>query len=111
MALPTVTETALRRMRQLISECPTGRPIVAVIWVPPAHDKKRGKDGETLWVEFEAYWKVLVGGWHLAEDFDKSREPETTRIEGLEFWLCPVPDAPSLEGKTIDYLSGELVVR
>lgn len=111
MALPRVTEAAVRRLRQLISECSTGRPIVAVIWVALAHDKKRGKDGETVWVEFQAHWKVLVGGWHLAAEFDKGREPETSRIADLEFWFCPVPDAPSLEGKTIDYLSGELVVR
>ena len=111
MALPTVTEAALRRMRQLISESSTGRPIVAVIWVAPARDKKRGKNGETLWVEFQAHWKVSVGGWHFAEEFDTSREPEITRIADLDFWFCPVPDAPSLEGKTIDYLSGELVVR
>ena len=110
MALPTVTEAALHRMRHLVSECTTERPIVAVIWVAPAHDKKRGKDGETLWVEFEAHWKVGVCDRHLAEDFDKSHEPETTRIADLEFWFCP-PNAPSLEGKTIDYLSGEFVVR
>jgi len=98
-------------MRYLVSKCTAERPIVAVIWVSPAHDKKRGKDGETVWVQFEAYWKVFVGDWGLAEGFDESHEPETTRIAGLEFWFCPVPDAPSLEGKTIDYLSGELVVR
>ena len=91
MALPTVTEAALHRMRHLVSKCATERPIVAVIWVPPANDKKRGKDGETLWVQYEAHWKVFVGDWHLAEDFDKRQKPETTRIADLEFWFCPVP--------------------
>ena len=111
MALPTVTEAALRKMRDLVSKCMTERPIVAVIWVGPAHDKKRGKNGETLWVQFEAHWKVIVGDWRLAQDFDESHEPEMIKIADLEFWFCPVPDAPSLEGKTIDYQSGELVVR
>lgn len=111
MALPTVTDAALSRMRQLVAKCDTERPIVAVIWVPPLRDKKRGKNGETVWIELEPHWKVFVGNWHVAEGFDKSHKPETIRIADLEFWLCPVPDAPSLEGRTIDYVSGELVVR
>jgi|SRR5438477_13190847 len=112
MALPTVTEAALSEMRrQLACKSATERPIVAVIWVSPARDKKRGKDGETLWIHLEGHWKVLVGDWRFAEGFDESQKPEITKIADLEFWFCPVPDAPNLEGKTIDYLSGELVVR
>ena len=111
MALPNVTEAAVSRMRHLVSQCTTQRPIVAVIWVSAARDKKRGRDGETLWIEFEAHWKVLIGDWQMAEGFDESQKPKTTRIADLEFWFCPVQDAPSLEGKTIDYVSGDFVVR
>jgi|SRR6185503_4325365 hypothetical protein len=111
MALPTVTQAAVRRIRQLVSDCTSERPIVAVIWVPPATDKKRGKDGETVWIDLEAHWKVFVGDFHLAEGFDESRKPEITRIAELDFWFCPAPEAPSLKGRTIDDVAGELVVR
>jgi hypothetical protein len=44
-----------------------------------------------------------------AEGFDET-SAERTRIADIEFWFCPASDAPALKGRTIHYVSGELVV-
>ena len=107
MARPTVTAAALRKARELAAHSETGRPVVAVSWEPPAHDKKRGAGGETVWIHSKGTWSVFVGDMHFAQD----AEVETTKIGGLEFFFCLPDPAPSLDDITIDYAEGEFIVR
>jgi hypothetical protein len=108
MARPTVTAAAMQRARELAAQLALGRPVVAVSWEPPAHNNVRGSEGETIWVHTSGKWTVSVGDLQMNED----AEVETTRIGGLEFLFCGLPeDDPRLDEVTIDYADGEFVVR
>jgi hypothetical protein len=107
MAQPTITAAAMQRARELVAQCETARPVVAVSWEPPAHNNIRGGGGETIWVHTEGKWTVSVGDLRV----NKGADLKTTRIGGLEFLFCVPDSAPTLDKVTVDYAAGEFIVR
>src|ERR1051325_3957407 len=106
MARPKVTAAALQRARELAARC-NERPVVVVRCNPATVDKRRGSDGETIWMRSTREWKVDVADLHLEKDADMP----LINIGGLQFLFVGHDLGESLGAITIDCADGELVVR
>jgi hypothetical protein len=112
MALSTVTDAALARVRALLHGTPRVRPIVFVKWEPAGKDLRRGPNGEAIWEHIaDAGWEVTVLDWDPSAWPDRIDAPvETTTIRGIEFSFVHSPGQPPIEGRVLDFAHGEFVI-
>jgi hypothetical protein len=113
MSLPTFSDAAVSKARQLVSEARYRRPVIFVRWQPAAKNMTRGPKGEVVWTHIaDAGLHVTVLDWHPDAWPDKTDAPiETTRIGDLDVCFVGTPLRHLLEGKIIDFDGEEFVVR
>jgi len=112
MAIPSVTDAALTRIRQLVADATCKRPVVVVIWAPARKDVKRGPNGETIWEEVtKAKWHVSVLDWDEPPSHGEVRLDDTTEaFAGLEFYFGRSSTQPSLQDRTLDFRASEFLL-
>src|SRR5690349_11786384 len=100
MASLVVTPEALSHILRVIEDDEISRPMVAVMWAKGQSDLMRSSAGVPVWTREADSWLATV--LDLDEVGPMSGTHPTEQLHGLAFFLVGKPDAPTLEGCTLD---------
>jgi hypothetical protein len=84
------------------------RPMVTAGWAKGDADLRRGPSGEVIWERGE--WDWFAGVIDFGQAGLEGHPPPNFEAHGFEFYLSGPPEAPLLEGCTMDAEGHYLVI-
>lgn len=107
MARFIVTASAMTSLRELLVSCGPDPHVIVLYWTGPQADVHRLADGATSWS------RVSEGQWNIGLDTrQRHDEARLEAIGDIEFVVKEFPPSRfSIDGRTLDFVAGQFVVR
>ena len=105
----TLTQSAKQAIQRVLSDSAIDGAVAVIYWSQPMFEEQYQRDESgAVQVEFK---QIRVGTWRVGV-YPSDKVPAGSKLcfDGVELILETGPEGETLDGKTIDYVGGRLII-